>query len=203
MSRLSHITYHDDIEQGSEAWLQGREGTFSGSIAYKLLSSFGAGTHALNTLTHWAGNEHTKRGHILEDEALEIYEAINGITVSRTGYVTNTKYPNCIYSPDAFVPDRNVEVKAFAPLNHLKLIKDPYKKMDAIAQAHFGQLITEKKLTDLIAYCPKPKNWDDKRDGMWLVPLDKMFVVIPIEHNPDIQAKFKRVLKEYYDNRGR
>jgi hypothetical protein len=196
MANKKHIIYHD-IEQGSEEWNKGRHGNFTGSNAYKLLSTFGAGSHAMSVESFFGGNFHTERGHILEDEAIELYNEIYGVSVQFTGFVTNNKYPNCLYSPDGYLDDKIIEVKCFSPKKHLELIKNP--KLEVLAQCHFGQLILEKNLTHLVAYCPKPKNWNDEQDGEWLVPLDKMFVVIPIKRDKDIQNNFKRIIKEYHD----
>lgn len=177
------VTYHD-VEQGSDEWLKLRENKFTGSNAAKLLTSFGAGSHAMAGLDNFAGNFHTKRGHLLENEAIELYEQIRNVQVHHTGFVTNSKYENCLYSPDGFLPDRSIEVKCFSPKKHLETIK--YQSLEILAQVHFGQLIMEKALTDLILYCPKPE-----------IPVEQMLVIIPIKRNKDIQDNFKRIIKAY------
>lgn len=196
----SHITYYD-VEQGSEEWIKGREGMFTGSNAYKLLSTFGAGKHAMSEPSSFSGNYHTERGHILESEAIELYESITDAKVYHTGYVTNSKYKNCLYSPDGFTANKVIEVKCFSPKKHLELIRSP--KLEVLAQCHFGQLILEKKATDLIAYCPKPKKWDESIEGEWPIPIDKMLVIINIKRDKDIQDNFKNIIKEYHENRRR
>lgn len=184
----SHVVYYDDLEQGSETWKMLRENQFTGSNAYKLLTSFGAGTWAMANDTGFTGNFYTRRGHLLEDQAIELYERIKGVTVGHTGFVTNAKYPNCLYSPDGFLPDRTIEVKAFSVNKHLQAIKNP--SIAIKAQCHFGQLILEKKLTDLILFNPSKE-----------LPPEQRLVIITIKHDKDIQNNFKRIIREYHENR--
>lgn len=179
----SHIHYHE-VEQGSPEWHNGRKAMFTGSNAYKLLTSFGAGSWAQSQDSGWGGNFHTKRGHLLEKEAIELYERIREVTVGRTGYVTNDKLPNCLYSPDGFLPDRTIEVKCFSVKAHLAAIKA--LKLEILAQVHFGQVVMEKPLTDVILYNPSDK-----------VPLDQKLVIIPVRRNRDIHSNFKRIIKDY------
>lgn len=195
----SNLTYHDEIEQGSPEWLQFREFKFTGSNAYKLLTSFGAGSWAMSKNETWGGNYHTKRGHLLEKEALELYEQIEGVECGYTGFVTNTKYPNCLYSPDAFRPDRTVEVKCFSIKEHLKTIKNPDVKI--LAQCHFGQIIMERPKTDLVLYCPKPKEWNDELQGEWPLTPAQMLVIITIKRDKDIHDNFKKIIRGYNENR--
>lgn len=187
--KRSSLTYHDEIEQGSPEWLQFREYKFTGSNAYKLLTSFGAGSWAMSSNEAWTGNFHTKRGHLLETEAIELYEQIKNVKCSFTGFVTNTKYPNCLYSPDGYLPDRTIEVKCFSVKEHLKTIENPSVKI--LAQCHFGQILLERPKTDLILYNPSDE-----------VPVDKKLVIITIRKDKDIHNNFKGIIKAYNDNRG-
>lgn len=193
-----HIHYHY-VEQGSEQWLKDREGKFTGSNAARLLSSFGAGTWALNAVggNTFKGNFYTKRGHLLEDEAILLYNQIRGVTVEHCGYVTNDKFQYALYSPDGFLPDRTVEVKAFNPKKHLAMVKS--LSIEIKAQSHFGQLILERKLTDVILYCPQPKDWDEATQGKFPVPIDKQLVIIPIKYDRSINSNFKRILESWND----
>lgn len=180
-----HIHYFD-YEQGSEEWKEGRKDHFTGSNAHKLLSSFGAGRHAYADNSSFGGNFYTKRGHLLETEAIELYEQIKEVKVGTTGFVKNDKYKRCLYSPDGFLPDRTLEVKCFSPEVHLKTIK--YQDIKILSQCHFGQLILEKDLTDLILYCP-----DDS------IPVEKQLVIITIKKDKDIRDNFKRIVEAWND----
>jgi hypothetical protein len=186
--RKSNLTYYDDVEQGSPEWLQLREYKFTGSNAYKLLTSFGAGSWAMGGLSNFKGNFHTRRGHLLEKEALELYEQINNVKCSTTGFVTNSKYPDCLYSPDAYLEDRVIEVKCFSVKEHIKAIENPSVKIKA--QCYFGQIIMERPLTDLVLYNPSNE-----------VPVEKKLVIITIKRDNDIHNNFKSIIRNYNENR--
>jgi hypothetical protein len=155
LSNSEHIHYHDNIEQGTDEWLALRENKISGSTAYKLLGKGVPSLKSFNSASEntFTGNYATRRGHMLEPEAIELYEEIHGVKVQHTGLVTNDKYPNAVYSPDGYLDDRTIEVKCFLPKNHLATIKRQDLKI--LAQCYFGQVILEKDSTDLILYCPK------------------------------------------------
>ena len=171
-----HVHYNNEIEQGSPEWHAIRKNKISGSTAYKLL---GKGVPSLKSFnddsTSFTGNFATKRGHLLETEAIELYEAIYGVTVLHAAFVLNDKYEFAIYSPDGYLENKTIEVKCFLPKAHLEAVKRPDKKI--LAQCYFGQIILEKPATDLILYCPKDE-----------IPLDKKFVVKTIEAREKVHA---------------
>ena len=177
-----------DIEQGTDAWQQLREGLYTGSGADKLLKHSGsikvvngvASAYALSEITGFNGNFHTKRGHILEDEAIELYEQIKKVTVDRPGFVTNSRFPTCGYSPDGVRHDRTIECKAFEPKKHMEIF-DGAIPLKVLAQCHFGMLICGKKLCDLIIYNPD-------------LEAREAFKVITIRYNPSIAQNFRRKL---------
>ena len=204
------ITLHD-VDQGSDEWLELRDDMFTGGGADKLLqhstkTKFVNGVssnYAVSEITKFNGNFYTKRGHVLEDEAIDIYQRIKkeiGIRLDsgrKVGFVTNSRYPGCGYSPDDLYADRTLEVKAFKKDLHLKLIAGdiPFK---ILAQIHYGMLICNVKLCDFIPYNP---DFAKKRiviDGELVDNPDydpkKAFKIIPIKYNPAIAANFKRIL---------
>ncbi|HEX4201340.1 MAG TPA: YqaJ viral recombinase family protein [Chthoniobacterales bacterium] len=173
------ITVHE-VEQGSDEWQELRAGKYTGSNAHKLLRH-GAGTYALTEQNGFGGNFWTKRGHLLETEAVELYERIARVSVDRPGFVTNDRYPRCGYSPDGLVLERALlEVKCFDEPKHLKLIAGDIS-LEILAQVHFGMLICERKIAYLLPYNPK------------LEPR-KAFKIIPIKFNRAIANNFKRIL---------
>lgn len=205
------ITFHD-IEQGSPEWLSLRENLYTGQGADKLLSYSGhvkivdgvVSPYAVAEITGFAGNFYTKRGHILEDEAIEIYQEVTGRTgirfegTRKVGFVTNDKYPTCGYSPDDIYPDRTYECKAFNIKKHLSMINGNIP-LKVLAQCHFGMLLCDKKLCDLNLYNPDlAKKQLKNADGTLYDNPDydpkKAWVVIPIKWNPAIAANFKRIL---------
>lgn len=169
-----------DIEQGSAEWLEARKGKFTGSNAYKLLGSHGANEYAQAIEGSFKGNFYTKRGHILEDEAIELYEAITKQRVTHTGYVTNTDYPDCLYSPDGLLAGDVIEVKCFGEKPHMKIINGDID-IKILAQIHFGMMICGKKAAQLVIYNPE------------LAP-ELALKIIPIKFNRNIQNNFKRIL---------
>lgn len=171
-----------DVKQGSQEWQELRAGKYTGSNAHKLLK-VGAKPYALTEVGEFGGNFWTKRGHMLEDEAIELYQAITKHEVSRPGFVTNDAYPECGYSPDGsddtdIVP---LEVKCFDEPKHMELVRGEID-LKILAQIHFGLTIWDRKLARLIAYCPRIE--DPKL----------AFKIIDIKRKPAIHNNFKRIL---------
>ena len=180
-----------NLEQGSPEWLKLREDLYTGSGADKLLQHHGSvkiidgvvSAYALTEITGFTGNFYTKRGHILEDEAIELYQQIKKCEVMvspEAGFVTNSKFPTCGYSPDGLREDRTLECKAFNKEKHMKIYKGEIP-LKVLAQVHFGMLICGKKLADLIIYNPDL----EAREAL---------KIITIRYNPSIAANFRRIL---------
>lgn len=169
------------VDQGSEEWHQLRAGKYTGSNADKLLK-FGAIDYSLTETGKFRGNFWTKRGHILEAEAIEIYEQIRKTSVDRVGFVTNSKWPSAGYSPDGLGVDRTIEVKCFDEAMHMKLFNGnvPFKIQ---AQIHYGMFLCEKDLSDLIIYNP---NLDPKQ----------AFKIIPYKSKRAIKANLRNILNK-------
>jgi hypothetical protein len=177
------ITEHQ-VEQGSPEWHALRLAhPFTGAGSDKLLR-FGTIPYSENKESSFGGNFYTKRGHLLEEEALELYEAITGNSIKRVGFVTNTKWPNCGYSPDGLdlVLDIPLEVKAFEEAKHLKMFKGEVP-MKVLAQNHFGQFIWEKRGSRLIIYNPD-------------LEAELAIKIIDIRFSRPINSNFKRILKK-------
>lgn len=178
------ITLHD-VEQGSREWHALREGLYSGSGADKLLK-FGTIDYALSHMSGFGGTFWTRRGHLLEDEAVELYERIKDISVIRPGLITNDKYPDCAFSPDSIAGTILIEIKCFDEPEHMKLINAktvndvPFK---ILAQVYFGLFVTELPLAHLVAYNPKMKKVKDR------------FKIIELKPKRSITANFRRILR--------
>jgi hypothetical protein len=168
-----------DVEQGTDGWHQLRAGKYTGSNAHKLLK-FGAIEYSMTNPTNFRGNFYTKRGHILEDEALELYVAITHREIARVGFITNDRFPNCGYSPDAMSDDRTIEVKCFKPDKHMKMFYRDVP-LEILAQCYFGMLICEKPQCDLVIYNPD-------------LDAQHAFKIINIKTHRNINANFKRIL---------
>jgi hypothetical protein len=69
-----------NLEQNTKEWLQSRENKVTGSNAILLLTGDYQAALEANSKT-FNGNFWTQRGHILEDEAVEIYNAIYNMKI--------------------------------------------------------------------------------------------------------------------------
>jgi YqaJ-like viral recombinase domain len=175
------VTIHS-VPQGSDSWHALRAGKYTGSNAWKLLR-YGAIDYALTEQSSFNGNFYTKRGHILEDEAIELYEAITGRHVERPGFVTNDEFPSCGYSPDGLDLTPTLEVKAFNIEKHLRIINGDIP-FEVLAQVHFGLLICDRSCANLLPYNPDVENPKEA------------FKIITIKRNRNIINNFKRILRK-------
>jgi len=174
-----------DVEQGSPEWQELRAPLYTGSNADKLLK-FGAIEYSRAGGGSFGGNFFTRRGHLLEEEAIELYQQITGqigirlASGRKVGFVTNSAYPGCGYSPDDLYPDRTIEVKAFTAEQHLAILNGeiPFK---VLAQCHFGMMICGKELCDFLPYNPS-------------LDVDQAFKIITIRRRRSIVDNFKRKL---------
>ena len=144
------ITFHD-IPQGSEAWHLAHKDKWSGSTATRLLQG--------KSLPEWgafAGNKYTQRGKLLESIAIREFEREMGAPggVLTDGYVTNSKYPNAMFSPDGIYGDTILEVKSLNGEKHEKLASGDIP-LEYIVQVYFGMVICELKIGKLLAFNPE------------------------------------------------
>lgn len=135
------------VNQSSQEWHLLRENKVTASNAYILLKK------GVKAATNGVYKEHNSgfwgnRGLILEKEAIEIYEQVKNKKVELVGFVTNSKYPNCGYSPDGW----GVEVKCFQKEKHLKCMEE--LPIEVYCQVQFGMMITDQKKIDVILYNP-------------------------------------------------
>jgi len=170
------------VIQGTSEWLEAREGLITGSIADKLLK-YRLGDATLENYKHTRDTFYTKRGRLLEDEAIELYEAIHKCKVARPGLIFNSKYTNAACSPDGIDRPHLIEVKAFAEKNHNE-VRDyksiPFKIM---AQLQFNMMICDLKVARLIMYNPD------------LADPKEAYREIEVIRLPKIQANLKRRLE--------
>ena len=198
------ITIHR-VEQGSEKWKKLRADLYTGTAAEKLLQYSGsvkivngvASAYALTEITGFGGNFFTKRGNLLEIQAIKLYQKITKsevMTSPEAGFVTNSKFPNCGYSPDGLRPDRTVECKAFNKEKHMKMFNGEIT-LKVLAQCYFGMLICGKKICDLVIYNPDfaKQTLDDGSVNPDYNP-KYAIKIITIRHKPSIAANFKRIL---------
>lgn len=156
------IIPEDELQQGTEEWLDFRSTRISGTDAYSLLKGKSI-PDILYSKQHnsFTGNFYTERGHALEEVAKDIYSEARR-KVTNAGAIINDKYPNAMYSPDGLIDERGlVECKAFNSERHFK----NYQKIEPqiMAQIQFGLFLSERKYCDLILFNP---DLDDPKDMM-------------------------------------
>ena len=214
------VTLHN-IPQGTEQWHADRDDKYTGSNAYKLLGMFGASEYARAKQTGFGGNFYTKRGHRLEDQAIQLYERIYRTTVARPGYVTNSKYPSSLYSPDGIdvQEDRAIldieendtltlarlpgvylllEVKSFVGKSYDRIF-DHGPDLKILAQVHYGFFVTGLRHGRLIIYNPRyAKKFFEDEHGVQTPNPEyspaRAIKVFDINYDSAINNNFKRIL---------
>lgn len=167
--------------QNSPEWIAAHKDTVTGSVADQLLTK-GLDACLKQDFGSFKGNYYTQRGHILEVEAIEIYNAIYETKTDRPDFVVNDAYTNAGCSPDGIDGDWLIEVKAFGSKKHLEIqkVKDiPFKIM---SQLQFNMMITELKKARLVMYNP------DIEDD------DLAFCVLEVKADGKIQANMAQKL---------
>lgn len=171
------------VEQGSPAWHSLRkEYPLTGSTAHRLLKYGRANAMRANLEDKaFSGNFWTKRGHVLEDDAIELYDNIRKVKSERPGFVTNTTFPDCGYSPDGLDGRVLLEVKCFSKNRHL-MLNNKFIPFEIMAQIQFGLLVLNLTRAKLIAYNPKV----DPKEAL---------KIIDVKMNRNAMLNFKRLLK--------
>lgn len=119
---MGKIKFHNDIVQGSQEWLELREGRVTCSNALTVMNR---GKSACLFDNHQAavrlkpnGNAYAERGHVIEHEFKEKFnETLSdmGLYLDECGFITNSDYPMAGYSPDGLIRDlHSNELVSFA-----------------------------------------------------------------------------------------
>ena len=158
-----------DCEQGTSEWFAARLGIPTASeFATVLAKGRGGGesvtrrkyllTLAAQRLTGevvqtWAGNEHTERGHAMEDDARRLYAFQNDADPQLVGFMRRGEAGA---SPDSLVGDNGlIEIKSKLPHLHLDVIERDRLPPEHVAQVQ-GQLwISGRDWCDFVSYWPK------------------------------------------------
>jgi len=112
------VTYHRNLKQGSEEWLSMREnyditgsqvGTLLGNGSYTTMQKKIAEMEGLYPSSRDANSPFAQqmfaRGHASEAAARPRVENEFGIKIDEVGAITNSNYPNMMYSPDGLIGD--------------------------------------------------------------------------------------------------
>lgn len=164
------ITYHPDVDQGSDEWLALRCGILTASEM----------KHIITAKTLKAANNDNTRSHayelafqrisnhvepqyvsdaMLRGQEDEIYAraayAEHYAPVTETGFITNTKHGLTIgYSPDGLVGDDGlIECKSRRGKYQVQTIATNEMPDDYLIQVQTGLLVSGRKWLDFVSYC--------------------------------------------------
>lgn len=162
---------YDEVEQGSEQWLELRRGILTASVigqfitpktvkvaandktramAYQLVAERITGI----VEDHYVSRD-MEAGHFIEPIARDYYsEHVD--PVAEVGFVTNEVGGHKVgFSPDGVVGDDGlIEIKLHLPKLHLALILGDVVPAEHYAQCQMGLLISGRAWLDYIGYCP-------------------------------------------------
>lgn len=149
------VHYIKDTTQGTQEWLDKRGQYITGTDAYTFLR--GASKEQIlknkQEARSFHGNFYTRRGHILEDEGIHLYEILNNLEVKHCELMLNDDYPDIAGSPDGLVKRSGlVEHKAFNEKRHLA----NYEVLEPqiYCQINWYMFVSERKWCDMIFYNP-------------------------------------------------
>lgn len=161
------IQHHNDMEQGSDAWLANRLGLLTASeikkiISPKKLEPVQDPAHLYEILSQRITgfiepmyiNDDMLRGMVDEVEARDLYSR-HYSPVTQCGFITNDKFGFKIgYSPDGLVGDDGlVECKSRRQKFQIETILENKMPDDFKIQVQTGLLVSERKWCDFISFC--------------------------------------------------
>ena len=162
------ITYHDDLEQGSDEWLEQRLGVLTASEidlvitkTFKTASNEKTRMHVYTLLsqriTKYVEPQYISdkmlRGHDDEITANELYSE-RYAQVRSCGFITNDSLGFVMgYSPDGLVGDEGgTEVKSRDPKFQVKTIVEDKVPDEFMPQIQDGLFVSQRKWIDFISY---------------------------------------------------
>lgn len=162
------ITYHDNLEQGSDEWLAARCGLLTASEmkliitpTLKIANNDKTRLHlyelCAQRVTRFVEpsfiSDDMIRGNFDEFEARQIYnDKIS--PVKEVGFITNSKFGFTIgYSPDGLVGDDGlIEIKSRKQKYQLQTIATDEIDADYLIQLQTGLLVSDRKWLDFVQY---------------------------------------------------
>lgn len=150
-----------ECEQNSEEWLRARMGIPTASAFAQLLAK-GEGKTRRTYMLKLAGeiitgrpmesfsNEHTERGHEMEDEARDLYAFTTGAELRRVGFIRNGR-AGC--SPDSLIGDKGgLEIKTKLPHLLIDAILKGEVPSEHVAQVQGSMWVAEREWWDVVIY---------------------------------------------------
>lgn len=158
-----------DCEQNSQEWFAARMGVPTASEFSTVMAKGRGGgdsvtrrkymlTLAAQIITGeyvqtWAGNEHTERGHAMEEEARQFYAFQRDADPRRVGFMRRGRAGA---SPDSTISDNGLlEIKTKLPHLQLEVLEQDRLPPEHVAQVQ-GQLwVSGRDYCDFVSYWPK------------------------------------------------
>lgn len=104
------LTFYYDVVQGTQEWLNARQGRVTCSNALMLMNKGKNACMEANRLAAARltpnGNFYAERGHVIEHEMKQAYNEQlkkRNLTLAECGFITNTDFPDAGYSPDGLI----------------------------------------------------------------------------------------------------
>jgi hypothetical protein len=173
------ITFHDDIEQGSELWFELRCGSLGASRAKDALAG-GTGATRKKLMYQLAAEKATGQKESMfqtaamaegirrEPESRAFFELYKGIELEEVGLIVNDKFPGCHCSPDGINRGMKCgfEVKNPSAAVHVEYLLKGKIPATYMKQLLFSLMITEYDSWWFSSYYPglKPLVVELKRD---------------------------------------
>ena len=157
-----------DCEQGTPEWLAARAGIITASVfnvvqmkgrgggvsetRRKLLYQLAAEQITGMPCPQWGGNEHTERGHAMENEIRALYEASSDAPVMQVGFMRRGRIGA---SPDSLVGDDGmVEIKSRLPHLQIDVLLAGVLPQEHVAQVQGQLMVSRRRWCDYVSYWP-------------------------------------------------
>jgi predicted phage-related endonuclease len=209
------ITYHTDLEQGSEEWHVARCGLITASEVKLILTPTLKIADNEKTRQHvWELaaqriSEYVEPSYIGDDmlrgwedeiKARAKYEEVTGETVDEVGFVTNDEWGFTLgYSPDGSVRGKNggIECKSRRQKYQVQTVveyhRDKTVPVDYILQVQTGLLVTGWDWIDLVSYS----------GGLHMIPMrvypDAKVLEAIVNAAGETEAKIKAAVEDYQE----
>lgn len=168
---MSQSITFENLEQGSDEWLQARCGIITASTMHNLVTPGGKVSEsekAYGFIKQLAAERITghpevtyptrpmQRGTMLEPFARDEYVKITGNTVEEIGFMRlDTDQYRLGFSPDGLVgEDGIIEIKCPSPKEHLRTMLTDKVPSQYVPQVQVGLYVSGREWCDFVSYCP-------------------------------------------------
>lgn len=187
------LTVYEDLEQGTEEWLQARCGVLTASkigslitgkrlqVASNDISRALIASLAAEQITGHVEPVHQSadmlRGTLDEPLARDAYADHTGRPVTEVGFMVRTEGHLVVgYSPDGLVGDDGlIEIKSRRQKKHLQTVLADEVPPENMAQIQAGLWVSGRKWCDYISYCGGMRLWIKRvePDSRWQDAIEK------------------------------